>query len=390
MLAMFFVISWKYFGFHMILLLAGLQGIPHELEEAAAIDGATRRQAIRYVTLPLLGPTLRVSVFLSIIGALQLFDLIWVTTGGGPVNASNTMATYMFDWGFKRFQLGLRQRGRRDPVRLRPRPRPGLPALGAPSGHRGRHDDRRRVAMATPVSAPTTETATRPMTAAARAAGPDRHPAALASPRRSCATASSCSWPRVIIVPVALRGPGRLQGPGPARERPGRAPEPVGHLELHGHADLAELLAPAGQQHDHRGPVDGPGRPLRGPRGVRLRPPGLPRPRGPVHAVHAGPAVPGGRRDPAAVHPRPRPRAARQPARDRPARGGLRPAADDRHPAALLPEHPERARGRRVDRRLRVVRLLLADPAAAVAAGPRDGRRCWPSSPRGTSSCCRW
>ena len=106
MLAMFFVISWKYFGFHMILLLAGLQGIPHELEEAAAIDGATRRQAIRYVTLPLLGPTLRVSVFLSIIGALQLFDLIWVTTGGGPVNASNTMATYMFDWGFKRFQLG--------------------------------------------------------------------------------------------------------------------------------------------------------------------------------------------------------------------------------------------------------------------------------------------
>jgi raffinose/stachyose/melibiose transport system permease protein len=106
MLAMFFVVSWKYFGFHMILLLAGLQGIPHELEEAAAIDGATRRQAIRYVTLPLLGPTLRVSVFLSIIGALQLFDLIWVTTGGGPVNASNTMATYMFDWGFKRFQLG--------------------------------------------------------------------------------------------------------------------------------------------------------------------------------------------------------------------------------------------------------------------------------------------
>jgi raffinose/stachyose/melibiose transport system permease protein len=106
MLAMFFVISWKYFGFHMILLLAGLQGIPHELEEAAAIDGATRRQAVRYVTLPLLGPTLRVSVFLSIIGALQLFDLIWITTGGGPVNASNTMATYMFDWGFKRFQLG--------------------------------------------------------------------------------------------------------------------------------------------------------------------------------------------------------------------------------------------------------------------------------------------
>jgi raffinose/stachyose/melibiose transport system permease protein len=104
--ALFVIISWKYFGFHMILMLAGLQGIPRELEEAAAIDGASRRQALRYVTLPLLGPTIRVSVFLSIIGALQLFDLVWVTTGGGPVDASNTMATYMVDWGFERFQLG--------------------------------------------------------------------------------------------------------------------------------------------------------------------------------------------------------------------------------------------------------------------------------------------
>jgi raffinose/stachyose/melibiose transport system permease protein len=103
---LFVVISWKYFGFHMILYLAGLQQIPRELEEAAAIDGATRRQILRYVTLPLLGPTIRISAFLSIIGAMQLFDLIWVMTGGGPVNASNTMATYMIDWSFKRFQFG--------------------------------------------------------------------------------------------------------------------------------------------------------------------------------------------------------------------------------------------------------------------------------------------
>jgi raffinose/stachyose/melibiose transport system permease protein len=106
LVAMFFIISWKYFGFHMILMLAGLQGIPRELDEAAAIDGASRWQGIRYVTLPLLGPTIRVSVFLSIIGALQLFDLVWVTTRGGPVNASNTMAVYMFDRGFVRFQFG--------------------------------------------------------------------------------------------------------------------------------------------------------------------------------------------------------------------------------------------------------------------------------------------
>ena len=102
----FVVISWKYFGFHMILYLAGLQQIPRELEEAAAIDGARGFQTFRYVTLPLLGPTIRISAFLSIIGAIQLFDLVWVLTGGGPVNASNTMAIYMIDHGFKRFQFG--------------------------------------------------------------------------------------------------------------------------------------------------------------------------------------------------------------------------------------------------------------------------------------------
>jgi raffinose/stachyose/melibiose transport system permease protein len=95
--SLFFVISWKYFGFHMVLLLAGLQQIPKELGEAAEIDGATAWQKFRYVTLPLLGPTIRVSVFLSIIGVLQLFDMVWVTTKGGPIGASSTMATYLYD-----------------------------------------------------------------------------------------------------------------------------------------------------------------------------------------------------------------------------------------------------------------------------------------------------
>jgi len=104
--SVFFVISWKYFGFHMILMLAGLQQVPDELEDAAAIDGANWWQTFRYVTLPLLGPTVRVSVFLSVIGSIQLFDLVWVLTGGGPVDASNTMATYMIDWGFRRSQFG--------------------------------------------------------------------------------------------------------------------------------------------------------------------------------------------------------------------------------------------------------------------------------------------
>ena len=95
--ALFFVVSWKYFGFHMILLLAGLQQIPSDLKEAAAIDGASPWHTFRYVTFPLLGPTLRVSVFLSVIGALQLFDLVWVTTKGGPIGASSTMSTFLYD-----------------------------------------------------------------------------------------------------------------------------------------------------------------------------------------------------------------------------------------------------------------------------------------------------
>jgi raffinose/stachyose/melibiose transport system permease protein len=106
MFTLFVIISWKYFGFHMIILLAGLQGIPRELEEAAMIDGASRRQAFRYVTFPLIGPTLRVSIFLSMIGALQLFDMVWVMTAGGPLNASSTMAIAMFKAGFKNTQMG--------------------------------------------------------------------------------------------------------------------------------------------------------------------------------------------------------------------------------------------------------------------------------------------
>jgi len=106
MVTLFVIVSWKYFGFHMILLMAGLQGIPHEITEAALIDGAGPWQAFRRVTLPLLGPTLRVSVFLSMIGALQLFDMVWVMTGGGPLNASNTMAIAMFKAGFRSTQMG--------------------------------------------------------------------------------------------------------------------------------------------------------------------------------------------------------------------------------------------------------------------------------------------
>jgi raffinose/stachyose/melibiose transport system permease protein len=104
--ALFIVITWKFFGFHMILYTAGLQNIPAELEEAAQIDGCNRLQALRYITIPLLGNTIRLMIYLSVLGSLQFFDLIWIMTTGGPVNASDTMATYLYKFGFLRFQLG--------------------------------------------------------------------------------------------------------------------------------------------------------------------------------------------------------------------------------------------------------------------------------------------
>jgi raffinose/stachyose/melibiose transport system permease protein len=104
--SLFVVITWKYIGFGIVLLLAGLQGVPPELHEAAAIDGATPWQATRRITLPLLGPTIRVWIFLSVIGSLQLFDVVWIMTLGGPANASDTMLTYQFFNGVQRVQFG--------------------------------------------------------------------------------------------------------------------------------------------------------------------------------------------------------------------------------------------------------------------------------------------
>ena len=104
--SVFIALTWKYFGFHMLLYLAGLQNIPAELEEAARIDGANSFQNFFYITLPLLGSTIRTSVYLSVLGSIQQFIIVWIMTKGGPVNASETLATYMYRFGFVRFQLG--------------------------------------------------------------------------------------------------------------------------------------------------------------------------------------------------------------------------------------------------------------------------------------------
>ncbi len=101
------MLTWKYLGLAVLLFLAGLQGVPDELMEAAQIDGASWWQVQRWVTVPLLGPTIRTWGFLSMIGAIQLFDMVWILTGGGPANSTTTMATFLITEGTKRYNYGI-------------------------------------------------------------------------------------------------------------------------------------------------------------------------------------------------------------------------------------------------------------------------------------------
>lgn len=103
--AIFAVITWKYFGLHMILYMAGLQAINTEIEEAARIDGASELDVLRYITVPLLAPTIRLTIYLSVLGSFNQFVLVWILTAGGPANATQVMASYMYRFGIKSFNL---------------------------------------------------------------------------------------------------------------------------------------------------------------------------------------------------------------------------------------------------------------------------------------------
>lgn len=104
--AIFIVITWKYFGLHMILYMAALQSVSGEVEDAARVDGATEAQVIRMITIPLIGPTIRLTVYLSVLGSFQQFVLIWILTTGGPANASQVIATYLYKFGILGQKLG--------------------------------------------------------------------------------------------------------------------------------------------------------------------------------------------------------------------------------------------------------------------------------------------
>ena len=95
-----FISIWAQMGFYMLILLAGLQSIPKDMYEAADMDGANRWQSFRGITLPLLMPTLLVVLVLSVIRAVQVFDQVWVLTGGGPGTATVYVVQYIYETAF--------------------------------------------------------------------------------------------------------------------------------------------------------------------------------------------------------------------------------------------------------------------------------------------------
>lgn len=104
--AIIFVLIWQLAGYSMVIFLAGLQGVPEEILEAAAVDGAGPIRRFFNVVLPSLGPAITINLMLSMIGSLKLFDHVWALTGGGPGGLTNTLTTLMFREAFEYGSFG--------------------------------------------------------------------------------------------------------------------------------------------------------------------------------------------------------------------------------------------------------------------------------------------
>ncbi|PHV69925.1 ABC transporter permease [Sporanaerobium hydrogeniformans] len=102
----FIPILWQYVGYHMLIMYAGIKGISTEINEAAVIDGASKHQIAWYITIPLLKPILKVCMTFSLIGALKVFDLIYVLTNGGPFFSTEVPSIYMYTTIFDSFKYG--------------------------------------------------------------------------------------------------------------------------------------------------------------------------------------------------------------------------------------------------------------------------------------------
>jgi multiple sugar transport system permease protein len=105
--ALTFINVWSGYPFFMISLLAGLQGISADLYEAASVDGANAFQQFRNVTIPQLTPVLISMAVLDLIWTSQQFALIWMTTGGGPLNVTEMLSTYTYKQAFSSYEFSL-------------------------------------------------------------------------------------------------------------------------------------------------------------------------------------------------------------------------------------------------------------------------------------------
>jgi multiple sugar transport system permease protein len=97
---------WEWTPFMFLILLAGLQSLPLDPYEAARVDGASRTQAFRHITFPLLTPAILIAVLLRLMDTLRIFDQVFVMTGGGPANATETLSLYIYQSGFRFFKVG--------------------------------------------------------------------------------------------------------------------------------------------------------------------------------------------------------------------------------------------------------------------------------------------
>ena len=105
--AVTFVNIWAGYPLYMVSLLAGLQGIPKDLYEAAGIDGANEWHKFRYITIPQLMPIIISIALLDFIWTMQVFPLVWMTTGGGPIHATEMLSTYTYKLAFREYELSL-------------------------------------------------------------------------------------------------------------------------------------------------------------------------------------------------------------------------------------------------------------------------------------------
>jgi len=106
LIAIIILSVWKDVGFSTVLFIAGLQGIPVSLYEAAEIDGAGKWKKFWFITLPLISPTMFFVVIINVISSFQVFDQAYVLTGGGPGNATNTIVYYVYNNAFQWFKMG--------------------------------------------------------------------------------------------------------------------------------------------------------------------------------------------------------------------------------------------------------------------------------------------